>query len=141
MAVRSRAGAGRTTAYKTLPCLQLPSELPIPMCTRCHSQFVPTSRRTKVRLHGLYIEELQRRTRLAISALGNVRSLRKIEQLIGASQGYLSKLRAGTSNPSPELTLLLGLLASSPKQMLQRADAFWAQPTDDGLNLATRSAS
>ena len=44
-----------------------------------------------------------------------MRSLRKLERLLGVSQGYLSKLRAGTNNPSPELTLLLGLLASNPE--------------------------
>jgi transcriptional regulator with XRE-family HTH domain len=70
-----------------------------------------------------------------------VRSLRQIELLLGLSQGYLSKLRSGTSNPSPELTLLLGLLASNPRQVLQRAEEFWALPDVVCLPLAMQSKS
>ena len=137
-AVRGRPGAGRTTVYKTLPCLPLPSELLIPTCSRCRALFLPTNQKTGVLLHLLYVAELRQRAQLAISTLRDVRSLRKLERLLGVSQGYLSKLRAGTSNPSPELTLLLGLLASSPKPMLRRADAFWALPSDGYLYLARR---
>ncbi len=139
-AVRGRPGAGRTTVYKTLPCLTLPSELLLPTCSRCRALFLPTNQKTGVLLHLLYVAELRQRTQLAISTLRDVRSLRKLERLLGVSQGYLSKLRAGTSNPSPELTLLLGLLASSPTRMLRQADAFWALPADSCLNLGTRSA-
>jgi hypothetical protein len=139
-AVRGRPGAGRTTVYKTLPCLPLPSELLIPTCSRCRTLFLPTNQKTGALLHLLYVAELRQRTQLAISTLRDVRSLRKLERLLGVSQGYLSKLRAGTSTPSPELTLLLGLLASNPKPLLRRADAFWALPADGCLNLAMRSA-
>ena len=139
-AVRGRPGAGRTTVYKTLPCLPLQSELLIPTCSRCRALFLPTNQKTGALLHLLYVAELRQRAQLAISTLRDVRSLRKLERLLGVSQGYLSKLRAETSNPSPELTLLLGLLASSPTPMLRRADAFWALPADGCLNPATRSA-
>jgi hypothetical protein len=139
-AVRGRPGAGRTTVYKTLPCLPLPSERLIPTCSRCRTLFLPTNQKTGALLHLLYVAELRQRTQLAISTLRDVRSLRKLERLLGVSQGYLSKLRVGTSNPSPELTLLLGLLASSPKPMLRRADTFWALPADGCLNLAMRNA-
>ena len=75
-------------------------------------------------LHERFLVSLRVRVKVVTSALSEVRSLRQIELLLGLSQGYLSKLRSGTSNPSPELTLLLGLLASNPRQMFQRADEF-----------------
>lgn len=109
-------------------------------CPHCRALLLPTNQKTGALLHLLYVAELRKRAQLAISTLRDVRSLRKLERLLGVSQGYLSKLCAGTSNPSPELTLLLGLLASRPKLLLRRADAFWALPTDGCLNLATRSA-
>ncbi len=139
-AVRPRRAKGRTTPYRTMPCLPIPEALALPECGYCRNLSIPDDETTLRVLHESYVASLRERVELAIVTLRDVRSLRKLERLLGVSQGYLSKLRAGTSNPSPELTLLLGLLASSPKPMLRRADAFWALPADGCLNLAMRSA-
>jgi len=47
---------------------------------------------------------------------------RRIERLLGLSQGYLSKIRSGVSNPSPMLVGLLHLLASDPERRLREVE-------------------
>ena len=71
-AVRGRPGAARKTAYKTLPCLPLPSELLIPTCSRCRALFLPTNQKTGALLQLLYVAELRQRAQVAISTQGQV---------------------------------------------------------------------
>ena len=52
--------------------------------------------------------------------------------LLGLSQGYLSRLRSGGGNPSPELVSNLALLAQDPKTRLSELERYWAEPTLDG---------
>lgn len=138
-AVRLRRAKGRTTPYRTMPWLLIPETLELPQCSHCHYLIVFDDEATMRALHESFLASLRVRVKVATSALSEVRSLRQIELLLGLSQGYLSKLRSGTSNPSPELTLLLGLLASNPRQMFQRADEFWALPDVVCLPLAMQS--
>lgn len=46
----------------------------------------------------------------------------RLERTLGLSQGYLSKIRSGTSNPSPMLVSVLALLAVNPEQRLQEVE-------------------
>ena len=124
-----------------MPCLPIPEALALPECGYCRNLSIPDDETTLRALHESYVASLRERVELAIVTLHDVRSQRQIERLLGVSQGYLSKLRAGTSNPSPELTLLLGLLASNPRQLLQRAEEFWALPDVVCLPLAMQSKS
>ena len=138
-AVRPRRAKGRTTPDRTMPCLPIPEALALPECGYCRNLSIPDDETTLRALQEGYVASLRERVELAIVTLHDVRSLRKLERLLGVSQGYLSKLRSGTSNPSPELTLLLGLLASNPRQVLQRAEEFWALPDVVCLPLAMQS--
>ena len=124
-----------------MPCLPIPEALALPECGYCRNLSIPDDETTLRALHESYVASLRERVELAIVTLHDVRSQRQIERLLGVSQGYLSKLRSGTSNPSPELTLLLGLLASNPRQLLQRAEEFWALPDVVCLPLAMQSKS
>ena len=39
-AVMPRTGAGRTTSYRTMPCMPIPEDLLIPACGRCQSEYL-----------------------------------------------------------------------------------------------------
>jgi hypothetical protein len=70
--------------------------------------------------------ELQRRVRQVIDQLQPFISQRKLELLIGLSQGYLSRLRWGDSPPSAILVCTLALLAKDPKGRLPELKGYWA---------------
>jgi len=53
-------------------------------------------------------------------------SQRRLELLIGQSQGYLSRLRIGAGNPSAELVSHLAMLAHDPKTRLAELERYWA---------------
>ncbi|PSM31696.1 helix-turn-helix domain-containing protein [Haliangium sp. UPWRP_2] len=60
----------------------------------------------------------RKRIRRAIDRLTHSRrSQRSIERLLGLSQGYLCRLRAGDGNPSPALIAVLLLLANDPRRL------------------------
>ena len=105
-AVRGRPGAGRTTVYKTLTCLPLPSELLIPTCSRCRALFLPTQPEDQGAASTSYMAELRRSERSwRSSTLRDVRSLRKLERLLGVS-GLSVEAAPGPAIRVPELTLL-----------------------------------
>ena len=129
-AVRPLARPGRTIRYRNLAVLVIPADIRIPTCTRCdalqidfgQSSFAST-------LFEQYRAELRARVRLAIIALSQHISQRRLECLLGRSQGYLSRLRAGAGNPSPELVSHLALLAKDPRARLQELEQYWSEST------------
>ncbi|HNI61644.1 MAG TPA: helix-turn-helix transcriptional regulator, partial [Pseudomonadota bacterium] len=116
-AVKPRLGPGRTTRYRTMPTLAIPEDVAIPACGRCQSEYLDEESALAIqpRLQTAYLLALHVRTRLAIDVLSQHISQRRLEQLLGLSQGYLSRIRAGAGNPSPELVSHLALLAQDPK--------------------------
>ena len=52
----------------------------------------------------------------------------RLESLLGLSKGYLSKLRAGDRDPSPELVSDLALIAHDPDGRIQELERFWGRP-------------
>ena len=129
-AVFKSKGVGRTIPYRTLPALALPCDLVIANCKRCKNLFVEQSESPEIRwrLQALYVKSLQRRIRTALDVLSQSISQRKLELLLGLSQGYLSRLKAGAGNPSSELVLLLALLSLNPEKHLATLRQFWALP-------------
>ena len=125
--VKSR-GVDRTIPYRTLPALPVPSDLVIACCKRCKSLFPEQSApdELRLRLQALYVESLQSRIRTALAVLKQRISQRRLELLLGVSQGYLSRLKAGAGNPSSELVLLLALLSLDPEKQLANLQQFWA---------------
>ena len=129
-AVSKSKGVGRTIPYRTLPALALPCDLVIANCKRCKNLFVEQSESPEIRrcLQALYVKSLQRRIRTALDVLSQSISQRQLELLLGLSQGYLSRLKAGAGNPSSELVLLLALLSLDPEKHLATLRQFWALP-------------
>jgi hypothetical protein len=66
------------------------------------------------------------RTKLvaALVALEPVGSMSRIEDVLGLSKGYLSKLKQGRAEASPTLVSSLALVATSPKA-LETLEAMW----------------
>lgn len=55
----------------------------------------------------------------SLDALKQIMTLRKLEQLLALSQGYLSRVKHGGVCPSAQLAMLLHLLSVSPKTLLE----------------------
>ena len=129
-AVRGRARPGRTIRYRNMAALPLPADIALPACLRCRHEFVDaeTQARLQPLLHEEYRRALQQRVRVSIDALMQHISQRKLEVLLGLSQGYLSRLRSGGGNPSPELVSHLALLAGDPATRLAELERYWAEP-------------
>ncbi|MBP8196407.1 MAG: helix-turn-helix transcriptional regulator [Deltaproteobacteria bacterium] len=132
-AVKPRTGLGRTTRFRTMPTMPIPEDVAIPACGRCQSEYLDeaTSSSLAVRLQEVYLQSLRTRARIAIDILSHHISQRRLEQLLGLSQGYLSRLRAGASNPSPELIGHLGILCQDPPARLEELERFWALPDEE----------
>lgn len=128
-----RARPGRTAPYRNMPALTLPEDFPIPTCGRCHHEFVDeaTGKALQPVLQQAYQQVLQRRVRRAIDAVTCYTSQRRLEQLLGLSQGYLSRLRAGAGTPSPELVSNLALIAQDPPNRLRELERYWGEPDGD----------
>lgn len=122
---------GRTMRYRNLQGLVIPDNLLIPACTRCGAMVLDAEMRARLApfLEDAYRRELRQRIRYAIDTLVQHTSQRRLEQLIGLSDGYLSRLRAGLRNPSPELVSHLALLARMPKKHLPELERYWATRT------------
>lgn len=79
-------------------------------------------------------EQLARLRQLAGEAIRRLKptiSQRRLELLIGLSQGYLSRLAAGNGNPSPALVALLLILAEAPAERLTELRRCWECPFSD----------
>ena len=94
-----------------------------------------TAARLNVALVEAYRDALRRRVRSAIDLVTEHISQRRLELLLGLSQGYLSRLRAGNGNPSPELVGHLALIAHDPPARLLELERFWANPEDFPSNM------
>lgn len=129
-AVRLRTRPGRTVHFRNMKALSVPDDIPIPTCSRCSSEYIDpkTAARLDVGLLEAYRGELRRRVRRAIDLVTEHISQRRLELLLGLSQGYLSRLRAGNGNPSPELVGHLALIAHDPPARLLELERFWANP-------------
>ena len=66
--------------------------------------------------------------RAAIRTLSTHLSQRKLERLLGLSQGYLSRIASGAGTASRPLMTLLCLLAARPKERLAELTRFFGEP-------------
>ena len=143
-AVKPRKGSGRTTNYRTMPCMPIPEDLLIAACGRCQSEYFDdeTSAALGPQLQEVYLACLRTRVRIAIDILSRHISQRRLERMMGMSQGYFSRLRAGSGNPSPELVSHLALLCHDPPKRIEELTRFWSLPDEEWPPLsipATRS--
>jgi hypothetical protein len=124
---------GRSTKYRNMLALAVPDDFPVPTCGRCGAEQLDAVTRAALAplLHEEYRRTLRLRVRRAIDTLSQHISQRRLELLLGLSQGYLSRLRSGSGNPSPELVSHLALIALDPKLRLTELERYWAEPTVD----------
>jgi len=113
-----------------MKALAIPEDFLIPTCTRCKLEIFDAE--TSAKLAPILLEKyrlaLRKRVRRAIEILREYTSQRRLELLLGLSQGYLSRLHAGAGNPSPELVSNLALLAKDPRLRLTELERYWAEP-------------
>jgi len=78
-----------------------------------------------------FLTDLRTRARVAVDILSHHISQRRLEHLLRLSQGYLSRLRAGVSNPSAELAANLAMLCQDPPTRLSELERFWELPAKE----------
>lgn len=127
--VRNLTRPGLTNPYRMLPALPLPKDLAIPTCRRCATQYIDpqTAEALLEALNLAFAKEMRRRGREAVNQICEYISQRRLELLLGLSQGYLCRLRAGKSTPSAALVALLTLLANEPELRLRELDRSWKE--------------
>ncbi len=108
-----------------MPTMELPLELEVPTCVRCKK--IHLDRMDQKALRAVYMRSLQSRVCVALDVLHEHVSWRWLESRLGISQGYVSRLRAKAGCPSPELAVLLAMLATDPS-LLGEIESFWATP-------------
>jgi hypothetical protein len=126
-----------------MAALAIPDDFPIPTCSRCRTEVLDAETRAALApiLGEEYRRALRRRVRRAIDTLSQHISQRRLELLLGLSQGYLSRLRSGAGNPSPELVSHLALIAKDPAVRLLELERYWAEPTTAAASTSSESAS
>lgn len=87
----------------------------------------PLDRETAARIRDLINTDRRQQARTTIDRVCRIFSQRRIEHVLGLSQGYLSRLRNGGGNPSPVILATLTLLANDPNRIAELAGAT-AQP-------------
>src|SRR5262245_43743754 len=120
--VRPVAKAGRKMPFRNMAALAVPSTLAIPTCDHCGNEWIDpkTAGAIDEALQGAYAEELHKRLEAAlvtILATADV-SQRRLEQLLGLSIGYLSRVRSKRGIASAQLVSALALIAEDPKRRL-----------------------
>jgi hypothetical protein len=126
--IQPQARAGRFARYKNLMSLEIPESLPIPTCDNCGAEWLDerTAKDIDAALSSVYAQILRRRAITVIESILQKISARKLEDTLGITPDYLSKLRAGEHDPSPELVSELALIATDPKSRIQELEQFWA---------------
>jgi hypothetical protein len=117
--IRLLATPGRVARYRTIPNLEVPATFAIPTCDNCGAQWADEKNASALDslLEDRFRVELRHRVRMAIEMLVSTCSQRELERTLGLSHGYISKLRAGDRDPSPDLVGLLTLLAAEPSRI------------------------
>ena len=124
--VRPIARVGRRQRYKMME-LVLPAGVKVPTCDKCGVEYLSESSAAAedAALEPLYRRELRRRAKEAIERLMPYVDERDLEQLMGLSRGYLSRLRTGQRDPSADLVALMTLLARNPRQRVVELRRSW----------------
>ena len=127
--VRPVAKAGRKMPYRNMAALTVPSTLTIPTCDHCGNEWIDprTARAIDETLREAYADELHKRLEAALVAILTAAdvSQRRLEELLGLSIGYLSRVRSKRGDTSAQLVSALALIAEDPKQRLRELDHVW----------------
>jgi len=128
--IRPVTKQGRTMPYRTMLALEIPTEVPIPTCDHCGSEWIDeqTAAALDEVLEQQYRTELQARLKLALQQIETYAQIsgRKLERLLGLSEGYLSHVDNERGNPSAQLVSALALVAEDPKHRLSELERLWS---------------
>jgi len=127
-AVRPVAQPGRVCRYRNA-ALTLPADLQVPTCRRCKHMLLSFESvpNLALALEATYRAELIQRAAVEIRRLGKVYSQRHSQEVLNLSEGYLSRLLAGSGVPSAVLVSLIALLSADPTR-LEELKRYWALP-------------
>lgn len=128
--IRPLAKEGRKMPFRNMAALAVPNTLTIPTCDNCGNEWIDpkTAQAIDEALQGAYANELHKRLVAAIDLILKTTEIpqRRLEQLLGLSVGYISRLRSGRGDASPQVVSVLALLAQDPKRRLKELDQLWA---------------
>ena len=118
------ARSGRTARYSSVKDLPVPADFKIPTCEQCGSEWVDgaTAKAMDEVLKHAYREHLKNSVAADLRSLSEHVTQRRLEESLGLSHGYLSKVRSGASRPSEVLARLLRLLAADPEHRLREME-------------------
>ena len=127
--IRLLAKAGRRMPFRNLAALPVPAKLAIPTCDHCGNEWIDprTAQALDRALKEAYADELHKRLDAALEAICSKADIsqRGLEQLLGLSIGYLSRVRARRGDASAQLVSVLALIAEDPKRRLKELDHVW----------------
>ncbi len=141
--VREVARAGRRLHFRTIPNLEVPSDVLIPTCTHsgCGEEWLDsaTAARLDEAMKGAYQAALTMKAEEAISRLKKRAPQRDLERLLGLSAGYLSKLKHGKETTAPLVAALM-LLASDPHRVDELRALWLMQPPQESTQVRLSSS-
>ncbi len=125
--IRPVAGAGRFMPYRNMEALGVPDDFLLPTCDHCGAEWIneSTAQALDEVLDKEYRLLLRERVRKAIEVIATHVSQKRLEMLLGISQGYLSRLRSGERDPSPELVSNLVLISHDPMVRVEELEQLW----------------
>jgi hypothetical protein len=107
--------------------LEIPAHVEIPTCDNCGAEWMDpaTARAIDEALKRVYQASLRTLLNRALIKIRARTSMRRVERLLGLSEGYLSKVSNSRSDPSAELVSNLGLISKNPTSRLRDLETFW----------------
>lgn len=128
--IRPLAKDGRRMPFRNMATLAVPSTLAIPTCDNCGNEWIDpkTAQAIDEAMQSAYADELHKRLVAAVDLILKATEIpqRRLEQLLGLSVGYISRLRSGRGDASAQVVSALALLAQDPKRRLKELDQLWA---------------
>ena len=124
--VRPYREAGRMRRYYTMR-LEVPESIAVPTCDKCKEEWIDkkTGDAIDEALDKVYRASLREKARNAVAAISPHVKQFELEEMLGVSVGYLSKVKAGTKDVSPRFVALLSLIANSPSARLSELASVW----------------
>jgi hypothetical protein len=99
-----------------------------------------TARAIDEALKDVFQASLRTRLNQALSKIRPRASMRRVEHLVGLSEGYLSKVSNSRSDPSAELVTYLGLIAMNPVERLRDLEKLQRQSLKKTPSASRKSA-
>ena len=124
--IRKVATAGRRERYKTM-LLEVPAHIGIPTCDQCGTEWADedTTEQIENALAIVYRERLHSLIEAATTVILRHTTVGRLEELLGLTKGYISRLRSRAKDPRPTLASELALLARDPSKRLKELEAIW----------------